>query len=269
MEPSVQGQICEIDLRGCLSSLAKHKRAIFFICALSVMAAALISLRMSRWCEVESTIQLGSVEEPLFNNAEAEAILLNPVLLARLDERLKTGLATDSFTKLVKIKTLPGTHLLSVKVSYPGVDQAFLIHREITSALLEQGRSIYDSRIAVALERLGELESEIKEAQVGINRMRQLVIDLSVPSGITQADLYWRAAFLQSSLFSYERMLSDLRNEKNKIKLSLVDAKEFKLYSQPRVLDNLAYRNFFRNVLFAGFISLLMSVFIVCLFKNR
>jgi capsular polysaccharide biosynthesis protein len=217
---------------------------------------------MPKVYEVASIVQLGSVNESLIKNEEAKAIMLNQNLLLSIINELNLKMSVDGLQKAIKISDVIGTNLLKIKIIYPGIDTAIKINDAIVNPLITQGQIIYQERLVIINERLKELDLEIKNAESDIGRTQTLISGLPEASNISQSDISLRIILLQNTLSSYESNLTMLRNQRNELKFSLANARDFKVFDQPIKPKNPIGPKKKQNVLVAGMFSLMFGVFL-------
>lgn len=252
----------EIDIREYVNVIMKRKKLILSIFFTAVVITAIMSLLMPKIYEITSTIQLGSVNELLIKKEEVKEIILNQNSLLAIINQLGLKTEVERFRKEIKIDNINDTDLLSISITYPGIDTALKINDAIVNPLIAQGQSIYQERLALANERLKELEAEIKNAEVDIIRTQTLISGLPNSGNISQADVSLRIILLQNTLPNYESNLTALRNQKNELKLLINNAKDFKIFDAPiRPLKPIAPKKA-ENVFIAGIISLVFGIFL-------
>jgi len=269
-EPTKQTQEIyedEIDLREYVNVIIKRKKLILAIFLVSVVTAAIVSLMMPKIYEITTTVQLGSVNELLIKNEEAKAIILNQNLLLSVINELSLKMRFESLQKAIKISDLAGTNLLKIKITYPGIDTALKINDAIINPFIAQGQIIYQERLAIINERLNELDAEIKNAEGDISRTQALISGLPNANNISQSDVSLRIILLQNTLPNYESNLTTLRNQRNGLKLMLVDAKDFKIFDAPIKPKYPVGPKKKQNVLIAGIMSLMFSIFLAFLIE--
>ena len=264
-EPTEQTQEIyedEIDLREYINVIIKRKKLILAIFLVSVVTAAIVSLMMPKIYEITTTVQLGNVNELLIKNEDAKAIMLNQNLLLSVINELSLKMGVESLQKAIKISDLAGTNLLKIKITYPGIDTALKINNRIINPFIAQGQIIYQERLAIVNERLKELDAEIKNAEEDISRTQTLISGLPNASNISQSDVSLRIILLQNTLPNYESNLTALRNQRNGLKFSLANAKDFKIFDAPIQPKYPVGPNKKQNVITAGIMSLMFGIFL-------
>lgn len=252
----------EIDIREYINVIIKRKKLILAIFLVSVVTAAIVSLRMPKIYEITSTIQLGSINELLIKSDEAESIILNQNSLSLIINDLNLKILPESLQKDIKISEIGGTNLLKFKITYPDVDMAIKINDAIVNSFIAQGQDVYQKRLVIFNERLKELDEEIKNAERDIARTQSLISNLPNSNAISQSDVSLRIILLQNTLPNYESNLSLLRNQRNMLKLILVAAKDFNVFDAPIKSKNPVGPEKKKNVFIAGIISLIFGVFL-------
>ncbi|MDP3042697.1 MAG: Wzz/FepE/Etk N-terminal domain-containing protein [Candidatus Omnitrophota bacterium] len=252
----------EIDIREYINVIIKRKKFILAIFIVSVVTAAIVSLRMPKIYEITSTIQLGSVSELLIKNEDAKSIMLNQNSLSSIIDDLNLKIPLEGLQKGIKISDIGGTNLLKIKITYPGVDMALKINDAIVNPLVAQGQIVYKERVAIINERLKELYGAIKNAEEDITRTQNLIIGIPSSKESSQAEVYLRTIILQNILPKYENNLTDLRNQRNDLQILLVNSKEFKIFDAPIKPKNPVGPKKQQNVLIAGMLSLMFGVFL-------
>lgn len=262
MENQQCAQEDEIDIREYINVIIKRKKLILAIFLVSVFTAAIASLMMPKIYEVTSTVQLGSVNEPLIKSEEAKAIMLNQNLLLTIINELNLKIGVEGIQKAIKISDVTGTNLLKIKIIYPGIDTAIKINDAIVNPLIVQGQGLYQERLAIINERLKELDLEIKNAESDIGRTQTLISGIPEANNISQSDISLRIILLQNTLPNYESNLTMLRNQRNGLKFSLSNSKDFKVFDQPIKPKNPVGPKKKQNVLIVGMLSLMFGVFL-------
>jgi len=252
----------EIDLREYVNVIIKRKKLILSIFLAAVVIAAIVSLMMPKIYEITSTIQLGNVNEVLIKNEDAKAIMLNQNSLSSIINDLNLKIKIESLQKDIKIGDVSGTNLLKIKITYPGIDTVLKINNAIVNPFIAQGQNIYQERLAIVNERLNELDGEIKNAEGDISRTQALISGLPNANNISQSDVSLRIILLQNTLPNYESNLTALRNQRNGLKFTLADAKDFKIFDAPIKPKYPIGPKKKQNVLIAGMLSLMFGVFL-------
>jgi capsular polysaccharide biosynthesis protein len=253
----------EIDLREYMGVIMKRKKLVISICLVSVIAAAILSFRMPKVYEITSTVQLGKLDTLLISAQDAKAIMMNKNSLSSIVEGLKLGMTAEGLQKNIRIEDVDGTNLLKVTVSYPGVAMAFKINDAIVSPLMAQGRSLYQQRLGIIVERLKELDEEIAGTSEDIAKIQALIQGLPNTGSTPPLDISLRMILLQSTLPGYDRNLTFLRNQRNELKLMLDNAKVFMIFDAPVVPKNPVGSRMKQHIFMAGMFSLMFGVFLV------
>lgn len=262
MENQPDIQEYEIDIGEHVNVIIKRKKLILSIFLAAMVIAVIVNLRMPKIYEITSTIQIGSVNEPLIKNEDVKAIILNQNSLSSIINDLKLKIAVESLKKAIKIIDLADTDLINIKVTYPEVDTALKINDAITNQFIAQGQIIYQERLAIINERLKELDAEIKNAEGDISRTQILISGLPNASSISQSDVSLRIILLQNTLPNYENNLNAIRDRRSELKFSLAKAKDFKIFDAPIKPKNPVGPNKKQNVIIAGILSLMLGVFL-------
>jgi uncharacterized protein involved in exopolysaccharide biosynthesis len=252
----------EIDIREYINVIIKRKKLILAIFLVSVVTAAIVSLRMPKVYEITSTIQLGNVNELLIKNEEAKSLMLNQNLLLSIITDLNLKNTVESLQKDIKISDIAGTNLLKLKITYPGIDTVFKINDAIVNPLISQGRIMYKERKSIIDGRLKELYGAIKNAEEDIVRTQNLIMGIPSSKYITQAEVSLRMIILQNTLPKYENNLTDLRNQRNDLQILLSNSKDFKVFDAPIKPKNPVGPKKKQNVIIAGMFSLIFGVFL-------
>lgn len=252
----------EINIREYINVIIKRKKLILVIFLVSVVISVIASLQMPKIYEVTSTIQLGSLNELLIKNENAKAIILNQNSLSSIINDLNLNISPESFQKNINITDVPDTNLLKIKITYPEVDAALKINDAIVNPLITQGQIKLQERLVLANERLKELNEEIKNSESDIIRTQNLISGLPNTNGVSQADVSLRIILLQNTLPNYESNLTSLRNQRNELKLALVDSKNFKVFDAPIRPKYPVGSKKKKNVLIVGMFSLMFGLFL-------
>ncbi|MCG2707973.1 MAG: Wzz/FepE/Etk N-terminal domain-containing protein [Candidatus Omnitrophica bacterium] len=252
----------EIDIREYINVIIKRKKLILAIFLVSVVTAAIVSLRMPKIYEITSTVRLGNVNGVLIKNEEVKAIMLNQNSLLSIINDLNLKITPERLQKDIKISDIGGTNLLKMKITYPGIDTALKINDAIVNPLITQGQNIYQERLAIVNERLKELDEEIRNSEGDIVRTRALISGLPNASGVSQSDVSLMIILLQNTLPAYESNLTTLRDQRNKLKLVVIEAKDFKVFETPIKPKHPVGPKKKQNVLIAGIFGLMFGVFL-------
>jgi capsular polysaccharide biosynthesis protein len=251
----------EVDLKEYLKIIIKRKKLILGVFLVSIFIAVVVSLCMPKIYEITSTIQLGSVNEPLIKNEDAKAIILNQNSLLSVINQLDLKIDVKKFKKHISIDDIKDTNLLKINIVYPGIDKALKINEAIIKPFIAQGQIIYQERLAIVNERLKELDEEIINTEKDIARTQTLISNLHSANNISQLDASLRIILLQNTLPNYESNLTALRNQKNGWKISLSNAKDFEIFDQP-IGTEYPINHKTRNVIIVGVLSLMLGVFL-------
>ena len=251
-----------IDIGEYIKVIIKRKKLILRIFLAAVVITAIVNLLMPKIYEITSTIRLGSVNELLIKNEDAKAIILNQNYLLSIINDLNLKIKVESLQKDIKISDVNGTNLIKIKITYPGIDTVLKINDAIVNPFIVQGQNMYQERLAIVNERLKELEAEIKNSEGDIARTQALISGLPNASNVSQADVSLRIILLQNTLPDYESNLSALRNQRNGLKLILLDAKDFKVFDAPIKPKYPVGPKKKQNVFIAGMLSLMFGVFL-------
>ncbi|MBU0694262.1 MAG: hypothetical protein KKC11_06285 [Candidatus Omnitrophica bacterium] len=252
----------EINLRDYINVIIKRKKLILAIFFMAVVFSTVVSFRMPKVYEITSTIELGNLDGILISKEEAKDIILNKNSLLSLIKRLNLDIEGDSLEKSIKTEKMDSPNLFKIAIKSSDVNTGFKIINAISANIITQGQSIYKERLLLKNERLEELNVEIKNAEDNIIRARNLISGISDSNNISQADISLRTILLQNTLPNYESNLIALRNQRNELKLSLVNAKDFKVFDAPIKPKNPIAPNKKRIVAIAGIISLMLGVFL-------
>jgi len=262
MEVQQNTQEDEIDIKEYINVIIKRKKLILAIFLASVVITAVVSLMMPKVYEITTTMQLGKVNEPIIKNEEVKEIILNQNLLQSIINELNLKMDVERLKKAIKISDLDNTNLLKIKITYPSIDTIFKISDAIVNPLITQGQKLYQERLSLVGERLRELDMEIKDAESDISRTQALILGIPNANNISQSDVSLRIILLQNTLPNYESNLTALRNQRNGLKFSLVNAKDFKIFDAPIKPKNPVGPKKKRNIIFAGMFSLIFGVFL-------
>ena len=262
MENQQYTQEDEIDLREYINVIIKRKKLILAVFLVSVVTAAIVSLRMPKIYEITSAIQLGSINELLIKNEDAKAIMLNQNYLLTIINNLNLKMSPDGLQKDIKISDISGTNLLKIKITYPNIDMALKINDAIVSPLIVQGQSLYQVRTSIINARLKELYGAIKNAEEDIVRTQNLIMGIPSSKDITQAEVSLRMIILQNTLPQYENNLTGLRNQRNDLQILLANSKDFKVFEAPIKPKNPVGSNKKQNILIVGIFSLMLGIFL-------
>jgi uncharacterized protein involved in exopolysaccharide biosynthesis len=227
-----------------------------------VVTAAIVSLRAPKVYEITSTIQLGNVNGAIISNEDAKAIIMNQNSLYTIINDLDIKGSPESLQKAIKITDIAGTSLLKLKLTYTNVDLSLKINDAIVNPFIAQGQVKFQERLAVVNERLKELDNEINNSEIDINRTQALISGLPNASGVSQSDVSLRIILLQNTLPAYESNLTTLRDQRNKLKLMVIEAKDFKVFDAPIKPGIPVGPNKKKNVIIAGMLSLIFGVFL-------
>lgn len=228
----------EIDLRKHINVLIKRKNLILAIFLVAIVVSAATSLSMPKVYEITSTVQLGNIGGLLIGKGDAKEMILNQNSLLSIIKELNLQINVEGLKKSIKIDDLKETNLLTVKIVYPDSDIILKIHDAILNPLITQGQDIYQGRLALTDERLKELDAEIKNTEADIDGTQNMIFRHPDSSSVSQADVALGVILLQNTLPSYESNLTVLRNQRNRLKFTLVEAKGFKIFDAPIKPEN-------------------------------
>lgn len=255
----------EIDLREYIKVIIKRKKLILGIFIFAILASVIYSLLLPKIYETTSIIQLGSISEPLINKEEAQQIILNHSNLQSAIKELGLDIQSESLKKSIKFNVIQGTNLLSIKITSSNVDAALRLHDVIIKPLIAQGQEMYLKRVSLINARLKELNGEISSLEEDISRVQSLITGMPKINNISQQDISVRIILLQNSLSNYESNLNALRNQRGELELSLANAREFKVFSQPFRPENPIAPKKTQIVILAGLAGLMLGVFLAFL----
>jgi LPS O-antigen subunit length determinant protein (WzzB/FepE family) len=254
----------EINLRDFVNVVIKRKKLILSIFLVSIVAAVAASLLMPKVYEITSTVQLGSVnDEFLIKKEKAKEMILKKNFLLSIIKELNLKIGLNELRKNIKVdfkefENLAGyTDLIKITITYPGLDMVSKIHDAIVNPLIAEGQSLYQKRLAITHEWLEELGRDIKNVEASKDRIRTLISSLSGSMRFSEERMA-----LNGALIAYEGGLMGFRDQRNKLKLTLVGAKDFQIFDVPIKPENPIRPNMELNVLIAGIISLLFGVFL-------
>jgi capsular polysaccharide biosynthesis protein len=228
----------------------------------AVVGSAIISFQMPKIYEISSTLQLGNVNGLLISKEEAKEIILNQNVLLSIIKELDLNGEPAGLKQSIKIEDMKETSLLRIKMTSSDIEKSFKINDAIIKPLIVQGQKLYQKRVSMLNERLGELEAEIKGVEGDIVRTQAMISGLPASSNVSQSDVSLRIILLQNTLPSYETNLTALRNQRSDLRLSLESAKEFKVFESPIAPKNSIGPKSERNVVLAGILSLIAGVFL-------
>lgn len=243
----------EIDLKKCIKVLIKRRKLVLTIFVVSVVTAVLANLWIPKVYEVISTIQLGSINELLIKKEEAKEIILNQNSLLSIIKELNLRVGVEDFKKDITIHDVFNTNLLKINIIYPDINMAFKINEAFVNPLIAQGQIIYQEQLSLAEERLKELDKEIKNIEKDID-MKKVWI-----SGDPNTK---RKAILQTAPLIYKNNLTELTEQRKKLKFLFVNAKDFKIFDQPIESKNPIKRKKQKVFIVSG-ITLLLGVLLV------
>ncbi len=265
METQQPIQEDEIDLKECIKVIIKRKKLILGIFIFAILASAIYSLLLPKTYETTSIIKLGSISEPLINKEEAKEIILNHDNLQGAIKELGLDVGFESLKKSIKVDEIKGTNLLSIKITSSNIDAALMLHDVIIKPLIAQGQEMYLKRVSLINARLKELNGEISSLEEDISRVQSLITGMPKINNISQQDISVRIILLQNSLSNYESNLNALRNQRGELELSLANAREFKVFSQPFRPENPIAPKKTQIIILAGLAGLMLGVFLAFL----
>jgi uncharacterized protein involved in exopolysaccharide biosynthesis len=251
----------EVDLMEYINVLIKRKKLVLQIFIIGVIISSAVIKLMPKVYEISSTIQLGSVSGFLISKEEAKEIILSQNSLQSIIKELGLKIEIRNLQDKIEINDVSGTNLLMIKLDYFDIDTLLKINEAVLKPLLVQGQALYQEKVAIIHERLKELDAEIKNSEGDIARTQALISGLPNSNNIAQSEVSLRIILLQNTLPDYESTLSALRNQRNALKLALVDAKDFKVIDQPIRPNHPRGGRKIRNAIIAGFVSLILGVF--------
>lgn len=262
MEDKRRQQEDEIDLREYINVVIKRKKLILSVFLISVFIAAVASLLMPKVYEITSTVQLGTVDGILIGKELARETILNQNYLSSLIKELNLKIDVDKFKKKISFEDIVNTNLLKIKIQHTNVDMAIRINNAIVDPLITQGQSIYQEHVVLVNERLKELDAQIKDTEADIYRTQTLISGLPNSANIPQVDASLRIILLQNTIPNYESNLNALRNQRNGLKFSLINARDFKILDLPIKPKYPIKPKKTRIVLVVGIISIFFGLFL-------
>jgi LPS O-antigen subunit length determinant protein (WzzB/FepE family) len=258
----------EINLRDFVNVVIKRKKLILSIFLVSIVAAVAASLLMPKVYEITSTVQLGSDnDEFIIKKEKAKEMILKKNFLLSIIKELNLKIGLNELRKNIKVdfkefENLAGyTDLIKITITYPGLDMVSKIHDAIVNPLIAEGQSLYQKRLAITHEWLEQLDQDIKDAETSTDRIQTVIFSLSGPGKISQSKIALRTA-LRNTIIGYEESLIMFREQRNKLKLTLVGAKDFQIFDPPIKPKKPIRPNMELNVLIVGVISLVSGVFL-------
>ncbi len=265
----------EIYLRDYVNVVIKRKNLVLAIFLISIVTAVVASLLMPKVYEVTSIVQLGSVnDELLIKKEKAKEMILKKSFLLSIIKELNLKIGIGKLIKNIKIDFKEFTNsadyvsLVKITITYPGLDMVYKIHDAIVNPLIAEGQSLYQKRLAITREWLKEIDGDIKNAEADINRTQALISGLTNSSNLSQSEVSLKVILLQNALPDYEKNIIALREQKNRLELTLIGAKDFQIFDPPIMPKNPIRPNMDQNVLIAGISSLLFGVFLAFLMES-
>lgn len=249
-----------VDLKKYISILVKRKKLILGIFLITIAISAVASFFIPKVYEITSTIQLGNINGPLISKEESKEIILNQNAISDLINKLNLKLGVEGLKRSINISSINGTNLLTVKIIYSDLAEAFKIHDVLLDPLIAQGKKIYQERIFLVNERLKELDAEISNSEQDISRTQALIAGLPNASNISQSDVSLRIILLQNTLPNYENNLTSLRDQRNNLKYLLSNARDFMVFDKPIKPENAMGPDKKQKIITAGVLSLVFGI---------
>jgi len=219
----------EINLRDCINIIIKRKKVVLSIFITSVVIGIIASFLMPKIYEMSVNIQLASLKDTLITKEEARQKILNSDLLIPVIQEVGIKLDVESLKKIIRIEDIKNTNLLSIKIKYRDSDIALVILKKITASFISEMQPLYENNKSLLKKRIEELDSEIQDVLSDIEITQKNLKRLLDSESHSDLDANFKTFLIQNYLPSYMNHLFDLRNEKNKLSLVLINAKNLEL----------------------------------------
>jgi capsular polysaccharide biosynthesis protein len=188
-------------------------------------------------------------------------ILNQNVLLSTIEE-LGLDVTAEELASTVKIADIKDTDLLKITLTSSDVPKVLKISEALIQPFIAQGQAIYLEKISMENERLAEMQSEIKNIESVIAKTQSMIASFSKENKASSMDHSLTIILLQNMLPNYQSNLAMLKDQRSSKKLMMSDARPFKVFESPTVSDKPVSPQTKRNVILAGFLGLMMGIFL-------
>ena len=228
----------EINLMDYIKVIIKRKKLIIGIFIICVVATTIVSFRMPKVYQIDSTARIGSIGGSLFSVGEMIEKTKNRNLLQSVIQGIDTNITVESLKKAVKIEKVEGTNFLKVQMESvePGI--AIDILNKIESKLVLDGNEFYEKNITLINERIQELHARKENVSKQIKMLNQ------------------------NTLTNYETIYSELSAAEYSLKKNLLLANNFKIIESPSKSMNPIKPNKRQMITISAILGLILGLFI-------
>ena len=228
----------EINLMDYIKVIIKRKKLIIGIFIICVVATTIVSFRMPKVYQIDSTARIGSIGGSLFSVGEMIEKTKNRNLLQSVIQEIDTNITVESLKEAVKIEKVEGTNFLKVQMESvePGI--AIDILNKIESKLVLDGNEFYEKNITLINERIQELHARKENVSKQIKMLNQ------------------------NTLTNYETIYSELSAAEYSLKKNLLLANNFKIIESPAKSINPIKPKKKQMVTISAVVGLMLGIFI-------
>ena len=260
----------EVSLGSCFRIIIKKWKVVAVVFLIVLLAFVVVGLKKPKVYKATSVIELGRLNGSLVSNQEAKALLLNKDLLAQVISKLGLNLAANKLQESI-ISDIKDTNLLKLEMVYHDDRESIGIINTLVESVISQWQELYNKKLSIINSRILELEEEIANTELNIAKIQSIVTDLPKMYSKPKFDISLRVILLQNSLPEYADNLSALLNERNTLRLVLLEAKEFRIFEHAHA--SLLVFNIRKHILLAGvvgfFFGFLVAFFVEFWERNK
>ena len=243
----------EINLMDYIKVIIKRKKLIIGIFIICVVATTIVSFRMPKVYQIDSTARIGSIGGSLFSVGEMIEKTKNRNLLQSVIQEIDTNITVESLKEAVKIEKVEGTNFLKVQMesAEPGI--AIDILNKIESKLVLDGNEFYEKNITLINERIQELHARKENVSKQIKMLNQKISNNKIGPDYP---------LIQNTLTNYETIYSELSAAEYSLKKNLLLANNFKIIESPSKSMNPIKPNKRQMITISAILGLILGLFI-------
>ena len=242
----------EINLMDYIKVIIKRKKTIIGICIICIAVTTIVSFRMPKVYQINSTVRIGAIGGSLLSVEEVSERAKNRNLLQSIIQEIGKDITVESLKKAIEIKNIKGTSFLEVQMESAEPDIAIDILNKIGSKLVSDGNIFYEKNIALVNERIQELhtrkENVKKQGEIFNQKISNNKVGLDYP-------------LIQNTLTNYETIYSNLSAAEYSLKTNLLSAKNFKVIELSAKSINPIKPNKRQMVTISAILGLMLGVF--------
>ena len=243
----------EINLMDYIKVIIKRKITIIGVLIICVVATTIISFRMPKVYQVNSTVRIGTIGGSLFSVEEIREKAKNRNLLQSVISEIDKNITVESFKKAIKIENIKGTSFLRLQMESTEPDVVVNVLNKIESKLVLEGNEIYEKNMTLINERIQELRLRKENVSKQIEMLNQKISNNKTGSNYP---------LIQNTLTNYETIYSELSETGYLLKKDLLAAKNFKIIELPAKSINPIKPNKRQMVTISAILGLMLGIFI-------